>query len=626
MRMLPGESTWLAVFDRGTAAAARHRDPPITFRSRSSGWALQLELGDDPEGPVIAERDETAVILDGFLLDRGPLTSVIGSRPAGNTEGDAALILAAYLELGERVLPLLRGSFGLVIWDGQRDRILCARDLTGSHPLFFSRAGDRILVAASHGALLEAGGVPADVDRLAIARWVLSRPVRSRTTFYARIERLPLGYALLAAPDGVAVRRYWHPADTGPSEEPTPGQAVDQFEELLDQAVSRCASLGRLGVFLSGGADSAAVAASAAVVSRARSLPDPIALSVVYPGRGDEEVTQRSVGTALGMPHHIFPVLDTAGREGLLMAALRLTARSWTPCINPWAPAFVHLAREGASLGCRAILSGEGGNSWFEAELFEAADLVRRLKLVELRRLWLARRQVRTSTAYRARTFLWRYGARPLVHDFVFGILSRVAEEAPCAVRRRRFLSSLPSGWALPDGGLRSALVEELLEGVATGRSGSYRAAADENKLEGTYYVLWAEQLFLALREFNAHYVNPVLDPDLVQFLYGLPNALLNLRGQGKGLPRETVRRRAGEEPVALIGIAWLDDFLASLVRDGVPAALETFGGLRCLSELGIIDEREFAQELRGSGLGRKMSYYQAWQTLACEAWLRARE
>jgi hypothetical protein len=177
-------------------------------------------------------------------------------------------------------------------------------------------------------------------------------------------------------------------------------------------------------------------------------------------------------------------------------------------------------------------------------------------------------------------------------------------------------------GWALPDDGLRTALADEFLEGRSTDRRRSYRDSANERKLEGVHLVVPMENRFLFSRSAGVHFSNPALDPDLVEFLYGLPTALLNLGGRGKGLAWESVRRRAGQNPARLLGFANVDGFLASLVRAEGPRTLERLGGLRRLSELGIVDERAFAQALRGPGLGAELSYYQAWHTLSCEAWL----
>jgi hypothetical protein len=65
--------------------------------------------------------------------------------------------------------------------------------------------------------------------------------------------------------------------------------------------------------------------------------------------------------------------------------------------------------------------------------------------------------------------------------------------------------------------------------------------------------------------------------------------------------------------------------FLAFVVAAGAPRALSALGGLSQLAALGLVDERAFATALTAGGLGRDVSYHQAWWALACEVWLRAR-
>jgi hypothetical protein len=372
--------------------------------------------------------------------------------------------------------------------------------------------------------------------------------------------------------------------------------------------------------------DSAVVATSAAAVSRANSLPDPLALSYVYPDpEASEEAAQRSVAGGLGIPHQIVSLFDTVGRAGLVAAALRLTERSWMPCLYPWEPAFMRLAEQAAERDCRVILSGEGGNDWFEAQWFEAADLIRHLRLSELWRLWSQERRAGRNGSEAARALAWWYGGRVLVRDATLAALRQVAGGSVQAVQRRRVLASLPSGWALPDEGLRTALAGEFLDERSSRWPGTYRDSANERKLEGVHLVATMENRYLFSRTAGVHFFNPAVDPDLIEFLWGLSSAMLNLDGRGKGLAWGSVRRRAGERPAGRLGFADLDGFLASLIRDEGPRALEGLGGLQRLSELGIVDGRAFARALKAPGLHAEISYDTAWRTLACEAWVRKR-
>jgi hypothetical protein len=369
--------------------------------------------------------------------------------------------------------------------------------------------------------------------------------------------------------------------------------------------------------------DSAAVASSATVVSRGLSLPDPLALSYLPPDpRESEEAAQRAIAVGLSIPLRIVPLADGSGPQGLLAAALELTSRAWLPPVNPWEPIFVHLAREGAGDGCRVILSGEGGNDWFEAERHEAADLLRCLKLAELASLWSAERRAGRSAFASARMVFWERGVRVLLRHAALSA-EGIAAGTLQAVQKQRLTSWMPRGWFLPDDGLRAALADEWAENRAVDWSESFRDSARERRLDGVHMVVLSENRFLFGKEVGVRFANPALDPDLVEFLYPLPTHLLNLAGRGKGLACESVRRRAGETAARNLGLGVSGDFFANLLRGEGARAFVEVGGLRQLSELGLVEPHAFADHLL-TALGKTMSYYQAWQALACEAWLRS--
>src|SRR6476619_7371845 len=54
------------------------------------------------------------------------------------SESDTEVVLALYLRHGDAFLGLLRGMFGLALWDGHERRLLLARDPLGIKPLYYS--------------------------------------------------------------------------------------------------------------------------------------------------------------------------------------------------------------------------------------------------------------------------------------------------------------------------------------------------------------------------------------------------------------------------------------------------------------------------------------------------------
>jgi len=616
------EHSWLATL--APEPAATPGDPRTVVLSGGRPAAvLHLDLGEHSLG--FARDEQRAVLLDGFLMDHEPLRREMRApTPDDAGADDAALILRAYAAAGERILPLLRGAFALLIWDRHEGRLLCVRDPVGWHPLFFARAGRRLVVSACQERLARVASVAPQPNRVAIAQWVLAGTVDVRETFYAGVERLPQGHALAADSAGERVWRYWQPSQAAVETPLDADTAVEQLDCLLDRAVGRCLSLGRSGIFLSGGVDSALVAAAATRVSRVRGLKQPVALAVAFPHPdADEGPVQRAVASELGIPLIAKPLQELVGPAGVLRAGLELSARLWLPCVNPWEPAFATLAEEAGRLGCRVVVS-EGGNDWLEANWYAVADSLRKLRLPSVWRLWRAERVAGRSRRELLGGLLWTYGARPLARDAVRALLAPVPGLLT-AVAQRRTAGSIPSGWALPDAGLRQELTKRRLEGRRSAASGTYVERAVARTLDGSHFTVLMENRFLLSRELGLRLLDPLLDPDLVALLSRLPPALTNLGGRAKGLARASYRRRVEGASHERLAWAGLDAMFGAQVRGEGPRALTWLRGLPLLSNLGIVSERTFRSMLAGTGLGSSLGYYQAWQVLACEAWLQAR-
>ena len=296
-------------------------------------------------------------------------------------------------------------------------------------------------------------------------------------TFFVDIPRLMPGHVLRFDGDSVSTERYWRPR-VGIRTEPTDVQSVqDEFDVLLSRAVDRCLDLGPAGVLLSGGIDSAAIAAVATDRSRRRGLPDPVALSINFPEpASDESTTQRAVASALGIPHVLVPWDEAFGPEGPLLEALALA--KWRPIPpSPWESAYGLLARTAAQLGCRSTIGGDA-TEWLAHEFFYAADLLSGLDLAGLLRLVAAEQErTRRSRPQVTRTLLWTYGARALLLHHAARFPYFGAHERVEALRTRQRMRSIPA-WLVPDPALRRELAGRWRSTVLPLARGSFYARA----------------------------------------------------------------------------------------------------------------------------------------------------
>src|SRR5262249_25580218 len=139
------------------------------------------------------------------------------------TASDAELVLQAYLRWGERLLEEIKGLFALIVWDGHKDVLLCARDPHGMNPCFYGEDAGDLFISASPEALARHPRLPGTVDRVAIAEPLCHRWPRLEATYFDGVRRLPGGYVLRDGDGRRTVTRYWDPVP--------PGRPIDYISE-----------------------------------------------------------------------------------------------------------------------------------------------------------------------------------------------------------------------------------------------------------------------------------------------------------------------------------------------------------------------------------------------------------
>ena len=156
------------------------------------------------------------------------------------------------------------GDFAFVAWKRWSRRTVAATDHLGNFPLFYCRAGGRILFASQLGALLACPAVRASLDPQALGRMAAGESVQGRTMFEG-IHVLPGGQLLIHHDEMVRTEQWWRP-DTTPREvHAHTRDYVEEARALFDSAVaSRLRARGGVIATMSGGLDSTLVAVTAA--------------------------------------------------------------------------------------------------------------------------------------------------------------------------------------------------------------------------------------------------------------------------------------------------------------------------------------------------------------------------
>src|SRR5262245_49471177 len=235
------------------------------------------------------------ITADARVDGRAELIKLLESGDGANLESatDVELLLRAYYLWGNDCLKHLIGDFAFAIWDGRTQSLFCARDHFGVMPFYYVRTGASLLFASDIDALRIHPDVSDRLSESVIGDILLFGGNQDEAaTAYADIRRLPPAHRLTVTRDGTRIERYWKLPTDGHIRYADGDEYVSHYRELFNQAVTDRLRTDRVSVLMSGGADSAAVAAVAAkTLQQERPAAGARAFTIIYRSLlpGDQE-------------------------------------------------------------------------------------------------------------------------------------------------------------------------------------------------------------------------------------------------------------------------------------------------------------------------------------------------
>ncbi len=265
-----------------------------------------VDLG--PGGAQPMTRGDLVITFNGMIYNYRALRDELRAEGHAFTgDSDTEVLLAGWRAWGEAMLPKLVGMFAFALWDGAAGELILVRDRFGKKPLVYRRENGRLSFASDLKALQRLDGARGRVDPAALRLYFALRYLPEPWSILEGVAKLPPGHVARFTGNGLDVRRWYALAAARPKPYEDEGDAATDLRDRLDAAVAdRLVADVPVGAFLSGGIDSAIVAAS-----MVRSASNVRTFTVGFEDGGDyyeERPAARRVAQHLGTEHTEIPV------------------------------------------------------------------------------------------------------------------------------------------------------------------------------------------------------------------------------------------------------------------------------------------------------------------------------
>lgn len=370
-----------SIVHRGPEEVGYYHDPSFTLGTVRLS-VVDLALG---KQPMMTADSRFLVGFNGEIFNYLELRSELEALGITfYTRSDTEVLLQCLATWGvDQALKRLNGQFGFAFYDRRERRLILGRDPLGERPMYYSEKDGICYFASEVKGIFSFPQIPRVMDAgrvLAATRfWA---PIPDETCF-AGVQCLPQGHYLTAHNGKIRLTKYYHGLDSAQGfqagEQPTFEEGAEQLRQTLRDSVSlRLRGDYPLGVFVSGGVDSAIIAATMSEL-----LDHPVrAFSIRVDSPAiDESVYQQKVVASLGMEHSTVVVRGSDVRERFP----KLIEQCEVPLHRTAPVACGMLAEHVGAAGVRIVLGGEGAD-----ELFLGYDIVKEASVVDT---WLSDQQ-----------------------------------------------------------------------------------------------------------------------------------------------------------------------------------------------------------------------------------------
>ncbi len=214
--------------------------------------------------PMFNEDKSLVIVYNGEVYNHADYREeLIAKGHIYETHCDTETILHLFEEYGERCVEKLRGMFAFAIWNRAKKELFIARDRLGVKPLYYVHdERGNLFFGSEIKTILEAAAVKPELNYNALPDQFANHGTSKDETLFVGVKRLLPGHTMLWADGKLSIKKYWDISFEPKHEVKTDAEYIEEWRDLFRHAVKlRLMADVPLGMFLSGGIDSSAIAA-----------------------------------------------------------------------------------------------------------------------------------------------------------------------------------------------------------------------------------------------------------------------------------------------------------------------------------------------------------------------------
>ncbi len=557
-----------------------------------------IDLSHQGHQPMCANDRRYWIVYNGEIYNYLEIKSQLKSLGYSfSGKSDTEVLLNAYVQWGPDCLQKLNGMYAFSIWDDKEKTLFCARDRIGIKPFYYTFQDSQFIFASDIKTLIASGVYKPEPNwegvYHAMSFGVAPRPMTS----FKDVLALQQGHWMKIDPNGKAtIKCYWK-LPVG-----TQDLSMDQrtARNLLDEALHksverRLVSDVPVGTFMSGGVDSTTISAIAS-----QKHPGIKAFTLAFKDSSDlDELTQAKATSSMHSMQHLIKLIQPDSA----IDGLKETTLCYEEPFYSLSPNFI-ISKFVAENDIKVVLSGIGGD-----ELFGGYNYYRWARWWQLFRKLSPLIRIISPLLGRKGEYLKRISNAKSADRLHSALFSQFMENE----KRELFAPGMPKDWESTEY-LHKIYVGEKLKFSDEFEAMSYM---DIVNYIGNHHVYRMDQFTM---HFSIEGRLPLLDHELIELAFRIPNKFKIANGTGKVILRKVAQKyihpsclKMGKKGFSLPMNFWMHNSLKEFVKEKLKmvAVRDFING----EEVKIITRKFFEN---------RIPYTRIWSLVSLELWLES--